>query len=105
MIALTLGDEKSPNPRPRTARSRTIAQVGVRVPKKMNGTSATVVSPIPTDASVRDSTRSDSRPASGDSAAMITGCATRIKPAVWGDRPLIYCRYRLNNRPTAEVAL
>ena len=37
--------------------------------------------------------------------AIMMGWATIIIPAVWGDSPLMYCRYKLSKKPTAKVAL
>ena len=54
--------------------------------------SPTAISPMPTEASIRGSIRSESLPATGEKLACTAGMATKIKPALWGLNPFIYCK-------------
>ena len=54
--------------------------------------SPSAVKPMPRDATIRGSMRSDSLPASGDTSAMTTGWAMSTTPAWRGEYPLRYCR-------------
>ena len=52
----------------------------------------TALMAMPTEATYRGSIRSESRPASGENTAIITGWESMTSPAVRGSNPLMYCR-------------
>ncbi len=60
--------------------------------RKTSITSPAVVAAMPAEATRRGSTRSERLPAIGEQMTMTTGCATRIRPACSGEKPLMYCR-------------
>ncbi len=66
--------------------------MGVVAVKKMKGARPTVVIPMPIEATTRGSTLSESRPATGDTAACTMGCATRMTPAISGLNPRTLCK-------------
>ena len=72
--------------------------------KNMKNESPIVVIAIPTVATMRGSIRSDNFPATGEKSVWTTGWATRIKPAVSAEKPLIYWRYNDRRTATAKVA-
>ena len=43
--------------------------------------------------------------ANGEMIVIMTGCAMRMTPACWGESSLMYCKYRLRRKVTADVAL
>ncbi|OQA05392.1 MAG: hypothetical protein BWY65_02402 [Firmicutes bacterium ADurb.Bin373] len=72
---------------------------------KLNINSPKVVNPIPTEATILGSTRSERVPAKGDSKAMSTGWERRMSPAVCESKFIMTWRYKESKKPTAKVAL
>ena len=60
--------------------------------KKTNIKRVAKLNTIPTEATNRGSTLSESRPAIGAKIIWTHGAAIKIKPAVCGENPLIYCK-------------
>ena len=70
---MVLGDEKKPNPRPRTARLIRINMSSVLLLRKISITSPAVVKAIPAEATIRGSILSERLPAMGEQITCITG--------------------------------
>ena len=102
MIALVLGEAKRPKPSPRMARPVLMTAMPVSAVIKENRKRPSRDRAIPRDASFQGSKRSESLPAMGVKIAMTMGCATRIRPADCGSRPLIYWSDRLSRKTTAK---
>ena len=91
-MAFVFGDENSPNPNPRTIKTIMIYSKLVLLLRNIKKNRLIVVTVIPIEAINPGENLSDNLPAIGDVTAMTTGCATRISPADWGLKPLMYCR-------------
>ncbi len=62
------------------------------------------VKAMPEEAMILGSMRSESQPATGEKRTCMIGWAMSTSPACWGLSALIYCRYRLSRKVTADVA-
>jgi len=73
MIAFMLGEENRAKPNPRTMRQATVNHMSVSAPIRVSSSRASAVMPIPVDARIRGSIRSESLPAKGENRAITTG--------------------------------
>jgi len=73
IIALLLGDEKSPIPIPMSAISARISIAEDSRPKRDNRIKEMAMNPIPAEVSAREPIRSESLPAKGERIVIITG--------------------------------
>ena len=105
MMALTFGDENKLKPTPVVTKHATTAASGLAGLRLANPANPSAVTAMPSEAMIRGSTRSDSRPAKGDSRVMTTGCAIITRPAVLGGVLLRYCRNKLIRTTLAKVVV
>ena len=92
MMALVLGEEKRAKPNPSITRLTSRKVIAESCSRKIRRRSPIVAAVMPIEATIRGSILSESLPANGESKAITTGWATRIKPVVWGLKPLAYWR-------------
>jgi hypothetical protein len=104
MTAFVFGDEKSANPAPSRTRQAATKTNGVVGPTVASKARPRAIVPMPEEATIRGSTRSERRPANGESAAITIGWGVRRPPVVCAVRPRTDWKYRLRRKPTANVA-
>ena len=84
ITAFVLGEEKRPNPRPRTIRLMIIIEFEKEASIKIKGMRPIVLRAIPVVATSLGSTLSDNLPDRGAQIAITRGCAIKIIPACLG---------------------
>ncbi len=99
-----LGEENRPKPTPSKARVPIRYYLEVSFVRKISKIDPTDMIPIPREARILESMRSDIRPEMDATIAISTGWVTRIIPASTGINPFTFCRYRLSTKVMAKVA-
>src|SRR4030042_322936 len=105
MIVLVLGETNSPIPVPYIPRDMMIYQSGVSLPRKISIITAAQFKAIPAVATSLGSNLCEIYPDNRVKIVINTDDTTRTSPASSGFIDLIYCRYRLNRKLTANVEI
>ena len=103
ITAFKFGDSNRAWPNPFMIKHTIMNTMVVLSVKNVSSKKPKNITDTPIEVSVRGSILSESLPTNGAQIVMTADWDTKIKPAIWGEYPLVYCRNKLKRKRSAKI--